>query len=382
MKTDYGRLFLLMNKRLLRKKSYIIILCMIPVIVFGLKLISERHSGIVRIAMVNQGSDDAAGIIDELLNKDSVFLFSEAPDEETGTEWLKDNRIDAVWVFPKDYNVKTGDFADRLITSEKPDKGGDDRVVTVIEREDNVLLSLSRLELFGALYSDLSYSLFDRYISIRFNGGVDAGTDVRRYYDNDVNTNELFDYRNSNDDNGMSSNYLIAPLRGILLLIVLLCGLAAAMYYRDDMDKEIFVWMPVGNRWVFEHVYLLTALINGALVVFITFLLTGLVESIAKEIILMLIFIPASCCFCCIVRRLTFNLRSLATLIPILMLAMLVICPVFIYIRELHPLQILCPPFYYLMALNDAKYLNFFVIYTGATIAVDVLLGLGSRCSS
>ena len=361
MRGNYGKLFLLLNKRLLKKPSFIILLCMILVIVFGLHLVSERESGIVRIALVNEGSQEAGTIIDELMNKPSVFLFDTYESGKDAEEALLDNRVDAVWIFPRDYSDRISDFTGSLVKNTKDSEGA----VEIVEREDNVLLQLSRMELFGALYSDLSFSLFDNYINIRLaDTKVPAGT-LRGYY----------------DEQDVSESYLFTPLRGVLLLLTLLCGLAAAMYYRADLDKEIFTWMPVGNKWVFEHVYLLTALVDGGIVVLITFFITGLATSPLTEIALMFLFILSCCCFCSIIRRLTFNLRSLATFIPILMLAMLVVCPVFIYIRALRGIQLLLPPFYYLMAQNNTGYLNLFVIYSLAIIAVDVLFGLGSRCS-
>lgn len=381
MKSSYGKLFLLLNKRLLRKPSFIIILCLIPVMVFSLKLVSERESGIVRVALVNEGSNEAGRIIDGLMNKPSVFLFSVINNTEEAEEALYDNRVDAVWVFHKDHSESVSGFTKDLVMDTKGSKGA----VEIIEREDNVLLQLSRMELFGALYSDLSFSLFDNYINLKLSDhAVDEDT-LKSYYDNNRNTGVLFSYRDTDDrskrEKDVSESYLFTPLRGILLLLVLLCGLAAAMYYRDDLDKEIFTWMPVGNRWVFEHIYLLTALVDGGVVVLITFFITGLAGPPLTELLLMLLFIASGCCFCSIIRKLTRNLRSLATFIPILMLSMLVICPVFIYIRGLRGLQLLLPPFYYLMAQNNTVYLNYFVIYSGAIIALDVLSGLGSRCS-
>lgn len=381
MRGNYGRLFLLLNKRLLKKPSFIILLLMIPVIVFGLHLISERESGIVRIALVNEGSAEAGTIIDELMDKPSVFLFDTYKNGKEAEEALLDNRVDAVWIFPRDYSDRISDFTGSLVKNSKDSEGA----VEIVEREDNVLLQLSRMELFGALYSDLSFSLFDNYINIRLADEKVPAETLRGYYDNDKNTGMLFDYRDTDErvpeEKDVSESYLFTPLRGVLLLLTLLCGLAAAMYYRADLDKEIFTWMPVGNKWVFEHVYLLTALVDGGLVVLITFFITGLATSALTEIALMFLFILSCCCFCSIIRRLTFNLRSLATFIPILMLAMLVVCPVFIYIRALRGIQLLLPPFYYLMAQNNTSYLNLFVIYSLAIIAVDVLFGLGSRCS-
>lgn len=380
MRSNYGKLFFLLNKRLLKKPSFIILLCLIPIMVFGLKLVSERESGIVRIALVNEGSKEAGRIIDTLMNKPSVFLFSTCEDSAEAEEALIDNRVDAAWVFPVDYKRRISGFTGSLVKDAKAEEGA----VRIIEREDNVLLQLSRMELFGALYSDLSFSLFGNYINTLSDKEV-SDTTLQGYYDNNRNTGMLFDYRDTDErskkERDVSESYLFTPLRGILLLLVLLCGLAASMFYRADLDKEIFAWMPVGNKWIFEHIYLLTALADGGLVVLATFFVTGLAGKPAVEVMLMFLFIISGCSFCSIVRRLTFNLRSLATFIPILMLAMLVICPVFIYIRGLRGLQLLLPPFYYLMAQNNMSYINFFVIYSGSIIAVDVLFGLGSRCS-
>lgn len=381
MGSNYGKLFLLLNKRLLKKPSFIIILCLIPIMVFGLRLVSERESGIVRIALVNEGSEEAGRIIDTLMNKPSVFLFSTCENGTEAEEALIDNRVDAVWVFPKDYTAKISGFTESLVKN----SGDSEGAVEIIEREDNVLLQLSRMELFGALYSDLSFSLFGNFINIKLAGSEVPETRLMGYYNNNRNTGMLFDYRDTDErikeERDVSESYLFTPLRGILLLLTLLCGLAAAMYYRADMDKEIFSWMPVGNKWIFEHIYLLTALVDGGIVVLLTFFLTGLNGNAFTEIILMLLFIISCCSFCSIIRKITFNLRSLATFIPILMLSMLVICPVFIYIKGLRGIQLLMPPFYYLMAQNNMGYLNLFVIYSAAIIAVDVLAGLGSRCS-
>lgn len=404
MRSNYAVLFMLLNKRLFKKPSFVIILCMIPLVVFGIRLIAGQESGIVRIALVNLAKDSkdtasgAGAIIDRLTDNDSVFLYSECASEEEALKMLEIDSVDAVWIFPRDYDERVAAFTQGLITEQngtdtgkRGDKnnrgragGKDGNAVTVIEREDTVLLQLARMELFGSMYSDLSYSLFENFIDLRIAGGEGADhSDYRKYYDNNRNSGSLFKYRDydGNKIQDTGNGYLFTPVRGMLLLLLLLGGLAAAMYYRDDLDKEIFTWMPVGNRWIFEHVYLMTALIDGGLVVFVTFMITGLGVDFIRELVLMALYLLSSCCFCSIIRKITPGLRSLATLIPMLLLAMLVICPVFIYIRQLKILQLVCPPFYYLMADNNPRYLLYFSLYTAVIIVFDVLTGLGSRCS-
>ena len=380
MRTDYLKLFFLLNKRLYRKTGFIVILCMIPVIVFGMKLVSQRESGIVRIAVVDEGSYEGGRVADMLLKEKSVFLYSLYTNESKAIDDLNSGRVDAVWVFPEDYDERISAYTKGLMgagdTEEVP-------AVLITEREDTILLQLARLELFGSMYSGLSFSLYNNFISLNI---TDPDTDeAASYYHNNKNTGNLFRYRDysgrgSDEADGYEDGYLMAPVKGLLLLLVLLCGLAAAMYYRDDIDKEIFTWMPVGNRWVFEHLYLLTALLTGGVAVLLTFYATGLASG-TDEVLRMFIFVISGSCFCSIIRKLTPGLKSLATAIPVLMLVMLAVCPVFVYLRQLKAVQLIMPPFYYLMADNNPRYLTYFTVYTVVTIAVDVLLGRGSRCS-
>ncbi len=380
MRTDYLKLFFLLNKRLYRKTGFIVILCMIPVIVFGMKLVSQRESGIVRIAVVDEGSSEGGRVADMLLKEKSVFLYSLYTNESKAIDDLNSGRVDAVWVFPEDYDERISAYTKGLMgagdTEEVP-------AVLITEREDTILLQLARLELFGSMYSGLSFSLYNNFISLNI---TDPDTEeTALYYHNNKNTGNLFRYRDysgrgSDEADGYEDGYLMAPVKGLLLLLVLLCGLAAAMYYRDDTDREIFTWMPVGNKWIFEHLYILTALITGGLAVLLTFYATGLAAG-TDEVLRMFIFVISCSCFCSIIRKLTPGLKSLATAIPVLMLVMLAVCPVFVYLRQLKAVQLIMPPFYYLMSDNNPRYLTYFTVYTVVTIAVDVLLGRGSRCS-
>ena len=118
MRNNYAVLFGLLNKRLFKKPSFVIILCMIPLLVLGLKLISKQESGIVRIALVNEGAGEKTGagtIIDSLLNADSVFLYSRCDSEEEAVELLDLDSVDAVWVFPEDYDERVSAFTTGLV---------------------------------------------------------------------------------------------------------------------------------------------------------------------------------------------------------------------------------------------------------------------------
>ena len=164
MKSNYFKLMFLLSKRLFKKVSFVIILCLIPIIALSFKMLSDEESGIVRIALCNEGNDrDASRVVDSLLNRSSVFLYTEVEDADEAEELIRDGVVDGAWIFPKDYGNRIDDYTKGLIDNSNKTEN----VVTVYQSEDSILLNLSRMELFGALYSDLSYSLYDNYINIK-----------------------------------------------------------------------------------------------------------------------------------------------------------------------------------------------------------------------
>ena len=381
MKNKYPVLFILLAKRLIKKRTFIVLLLMIPVTVLLISLVAQGESGVVRIVLVNEAKDSGAGsageAIKRLMKEESVFLFKESNDREEAVKMIEKGEADEVWIFPEGYKKRTYDITASLI-NKKDDAA---HLVEVFLCEDNVMTQLSRLKLFGMLYSDLSFSLFENYISDVLKDDTEQAK-LREIYGSDNGYRQIFLYGTDKDmGSGGQGGYLFTPVRGLLLIMILLCSLATAMYFRDDLDKGIFTWMPVGNRWVFEHLYLLTGLFYGAVTVFITFLFSVIIQEIKKELVLMFLFIPACCCFSSVVRKITRNLKILSTVIPILILLLMAACPVFVYIKELKFIQLLLPPFYYLMALNNADYFKYFVTYLILIIAVDVLLEKCSRCS-
>jgi hypothetical protein len=72
-------------------------------------------------------------------------------------------------------------------------------------------------------------------------------------------------------------------------------------------------------------------------------------------------------------RRYCRSMRVLATLIPLLVVAMLAICPVFLDIAPLHMLQRLFPPTYYINAVYNSSQLINMVIYTLICLALYLL---------
>ncbi|MDE7404773.1 MAG: hypothetical protein K2M81_06680, partial [Lachnospiraceae bacterium] len=84
--------YFLLNKRLFKKYSFLLILCMVPFLVGGMNLLSQEESGIVRIALCLKNPEDelAAGIVGNLMKKDSVLSYVLCEDEEEARRQVTD----------------------------------------------------------------------------------------------------------------------------------------------------------------------------------------------------------------------------------------------------------------------------------------------------
>ncbi|MDE6186440.1 MAG: hypothetical protein K2G39_13590, partial [Lachnospiraceae bacterium] len=125
--------YFLLNKRLFKKYSFLVILCLVPGLVGGMNLLSQEESGIVRIALCLKNPEDelAAGIVDELMEKDSVLSYVLCEEEEEARRLVIDYEVDSAWLFSENFK------------SDLQKAAADKRcepVVTVVEREDNVPL--------------------------------------------------------------------------------------------------------------------------------------------------------------------------------------------------------------------------------------------------
>ena len=81
----------LLNKRLFKKISFIFILCLVPCLVGGLKIVSYQESGILKIAICLSNPEDelAEEIVAKILEKDSMLQYIMCSSEEEARELVQ-----------------------------------------------------------------------------------------------------------------------------------------------------------------------------------------------------------------------------------------------------------------------------------------------------
>ena len=279
---------------------------------------------------------------------------------------MRQGQADAAWILPADLEKRLSSFA----------RYGSGGCITVVEREENVFLMLAREKLYAALYPELSFSVFRNYLVNELGADSLSEADLRAAYKGGFTSEELirFTYVDGTEIE-TDGRYLTAPLRGILALLLLLCGLASGMYCYREEREESFVWLSGPKRRLLPLLCHLTAMVPAALAVLLALYLSGLWLGLGREALMLLFYLPCCVLFCELLRCLSPREEHYGALIPILAVAVLVLCPVFADLQLPLPFRALLPTWYYLRAALGSFALRPLLLYLGA------LLLLWSLCS-
>lgn len=357
-----GTWFYLLNKRLYKKVSFLVILFLIPVLVFALGIAAQEDSGFIRIALAQEDSDDpfATQLIDDLSSDSRLIYFVVHDSPESAISSVKHGKADGAWIFQANLQEKMLAFS-----ASKSEK---DAFVRVVEREETVPLRISHEKLSGFLYSYCSESLYLHFIETevpQLNGLSDD--ELLEYYDAFFVNDNLFEFSyldaSESTKDAQTTSYLLTPIRGMLAILVLLCGLATSMYYLQDEQRGTFAWIPQHRKPFLELACQMISLLNVGIVMLLSLKLIRVTTFLGREFLMLVLFLIACALFCMIVRQLCKKLQIISTLIPLLTVTTIAVCPVFFDFKSLRVLQLLFPPTYYVNAVHNKKYLVYLICY-------------------
>lgn len=367
--------YVLLNKRLFKKWSFLLILAMVPLLVAGMRLGAQQESGIVTIALHLRNPRDELSmqVAAQLQEIDNVLRYVTCEREEDAREMVESLQADAAWIFPENLADCLQSAAAHKLT---------EPVVTVVEREDNIPLIFSREILSSALYPSFSYAVYEDFVRDDLMLDIE-GDRLRAAYERTLVEGSLFQIEYWDGQAVVGSDYLLAPMRGMLALWVVLCGLAASMYFIQDEQRGTFSWMPVKHRLWMAFGFHAVLLSDAVVVLVIACRLAGVFTLWYTELANAVLYMCCVIAFCNLVRLLCCTSERLGSCIPILLMGMAVLCPVFISVNHFRPLQYLLPPFYYLKATHSTYYLYLMAAYacgmTGLCVLVFWLQNVGHQ---
>lgn len=361
--------FYMFLKRLLCKPGFVAILCAIPLLVWGANLAMQGENGILTVYLCcEDGNSDALEVIDNIKNTKTSLLFKESTNLDESLNALEQKKADAVWYFKNNFSQKAASYAGGK--NKKP-------LVEVFQREDNIPLKLSRERLYAGVYSKLAYGAYKNFVYTEFTNVSSVSEDViksyvgKRDFDGEIVTMETLEQKSKKSE----LSYLVMPVRGILAILVMLCGFASALVFINDKKYGRFDWMPKQKQIIPCFAQCLAGISLSALSVFAALHLSQISVGFFKELVSMILFIIASTGFCLVFGLLFKSVSKAGALIPAFIILMLVFSPVFFDLNILNGIKYMLPTHYYLFYVHNSSYLKEFVCYIPCVYSVAWLIG-------
>ena len=361
---------LLLWKRLFKKPTFLLLLVLIPVLVISYGLVSQEESGVITIALASRAEqvEPLTRQVWDQLEESQLIRYVECDSPAVARELVRRGDATTAWIFEAELEHKMYDFV--------ANRSRKNALVTIVEPEDRVMLKLLREVLSGSMFSYCSEALYLTYLRQEA-PELDTVSDAQllEYYHNAGFSEGLFEITDveGNVTTGNSEgNYLLSPVRGMLAVLVVLAGLASAMYFLRDQQIGTFTLVPLRYRpWV-ELGCQLISLGSVLAVVLLSLALTGQTGNLGRELVTAGLYGLCVAAFSMAVRRLTFGIRGLGMVTPILVVVMLAICPVFYDLAFLRQVQMLLPPTYFVAGAHNLRFLG--------GMGLFALIGFGFCC--
>ncbi|WP_167511418.1 ABC transporter permease [Pseudobutyrivibrio xylanivorans] len=358
-----------MLKRLFKKKSYILMLLLVPLMVFLLRFIGEDNGGIMTVGICIMG-DDASSIIfrASIPEETSPIHYEFYESKESLIEAVENNTVDEAWIVPKNLDGIVETVAKNEIPLES---------VEIVVRENGLSHLLGREILCSKIYPSVAKQLLINYMNARVYGGnmtEQQQAELMEAFDSFALSESLFNAGYVDASEVEDTSIILMPLRGILALWLMLCGIATSMYYLEDQENGLFIWWHIRAIFIRELGYYLVAFIAPSVVVLISLAYSESFTTVSRELPALFLYILATIILSIILRLVVPDKKHIGILIPALIILNSLLSPVFIDFKELRQIQKCCPAFHYLSSIHDIYYLKTLFVYTVLLGGLAVLL--------
>ncbi len=363
----------LLTKRLYRRPAFVVMLLVIPALVLGYAAIDTEDSGMVTVAVAQEGAAPDEALLEALQAGSDLLLYRPCATPEEATALVRADKADTAWIFPQDVEAAVKTFI--AAPNQNP-------FIRVLVREDSVMLRLARERLSGTAYPAIArqvYLVFLRQLAPELDQLPDS--DLLARYDQ-VNLYEQLFAFDEDFAAATQTHYLLSPLRGLLGLVILLSSLAAAMYHLRDRQAGTFCRLGLRRRPAAELAGQLVAVLHVAAAAALCLTLAGLSANGWQELALMLTYSLCCAAFSMALSRVVGSLRVMAALLPALAVVMLALCPVFFNLNVLMGVRYWLPLTYYIYGANQPVYLVHMLAYTLFCFGVYALAGALGRKES
>lgn len=348
--------YYILIKRLLKKPGFLIILLLIPLFSVFLNLAAEEEKSIVKVAVASYDkSDYAQEIIDKVSENNKLVSYHFCQEPNQAIEMVKKQEVDTAWIIKEDAEKLINDFA----------LGKNTAISEIYVVEDNTFIQSSREILFEVLFERIAYRMYTNSVNAAVGEGI-AEEDVlqEKYYIFDEE-DAIVEMKFLNSANNILENadYLTAPLRGLLAILMMFCGMASMMFFNNDDRKKVFSGISYNKRAFVMFGNNLAATSVAGVIVTISLIASGIYTNFVYESVMMILMVLAVTGFCSLIGSAFSSNTLLSAMLPSLLIISLAFSPVFINLHSFELVQGILPPYYYLYGINNLSYAFPYMVY-------------------
>ncbi len=340
----------LLIKRQLKSPAMIVFLMGIPLVCVGLsKLPAMNEEGVPKVALyVSDGDAVAVETINHLIKGEYSVEFYVAKDKEQMSRDVKYGIADHAYYF------KDG-LTEALKSTEY--KGC---IALMQASSSGVLPTMTKEVVFAEMFRVYALEVAVDYAQVAkvFEGHEDEAVElIKSNYESYGSSDDTFsiDFEELDDKGNavlMEDAKVVFPIRGILAILVFVAGLYGGVWWKSEKRQGVFMAMPSYLVKSSRFLYIVVPMLLFAVSAEITLALTGTAEY-PYELLKMFCYIVAITIFVALLTVIIPDEKLMVSVIPVLAIASLILCPVFVSLTPISPvfkyLSRLLLPFYYIV---------------------------------
>jgi ABC-2 type transport system permease protein len=365
-KMNFFKYLYLMQKRILKKRSFLVCILVLPLLLLGMRLVTADGDGRNQIAVV---IEDETGFMDEILDDmkryDRVITFAQYETEEEAIGAVDNGDALMAFIIPDNIEEKLQRFVD---------EGAEDPVIDSYVKRETILHPIITEVMIDRFIPILAYDKYISYVRDELEITQYSDEELRAFYDQIIVEADLFELVTPDGTPDDNDNYMLSPVRGILALWLVLCIALGQLYTIEDRNNGLLLTGDYKTRKKIAFAQQMVFLLDGAAILLVSLLLTGLFTNVVRELLAICLFCISTMFFMGIVRILSRNsLSRYCNYLVLIMIIMFVMCPVFVSVH-FRAVQVFLPPFYYLKSIFFKEYLYSMGLYTVISGAVYAFL--------
>lgn len=363
----------LIAKRLLKNPLFILTLALIPVMVLGIRFSMGTGDAALQVAVYVPANGDTATqeLADTLFSTPGTAIhFYRVPSEKELRQDVTQGKSACGYLLPENLKYQLKQFH----TSSTP-------VVLAVHRSDEKRTKLIDEMVFSGIYKFLSFHILTDFIQKKT--GEDFSPELHTLFEHYNGRQAFFEFEYEDGSSNKTlenrdMNYMLLPVRGMTAVLLLLCGMVGTLFWYEDMQKGLFIWLPEKAKRRTALLYLTAPVLLAGIPGILSLYLTGISTNLFQEIAALLLYLFAIAAFCNLLRVILPRMELMLAAIPVLTAGSLIVCPVFANLASVWPvfryIQKLTPVFYYLNSIYSTSAKLFLFLFGLILLAVSLCI--------